>query len=102
MSVARTFSGTDIDGPGPARATDGPGQAGQHHAGFKSAGCRRIFTCLYGLKRHRDHYKLRNTKCASSSGFELINTFRRDLATGLNKEIPMLPPGTAHIQVVCS
>jgi hypothetical protein len=29
---------------------------------------------------------------------ELINTFRRDLATGLNKEIPMLPQGSVHIQ----
>jgi hypothetical protein len=49
-----------------------------------------------GLKK--THYKLRFTSCATSKGLELINTFRRDLATGLNKEIPMLPQGSVHIQ----
>ena len=34
------------------------------------------------------------------SGFELIITFWRDLATGLQKEIPMQQRGTSHIQVV--
>ena len=102
--MARTDKDLTAGGGPPAGLGPGqpPSQAGRilldHHAGFKCTGCRRIFADFYKLKRHKTHYKLRFTACATSKGLELINTFRRDLATGLNKEIPMLPQGSAFIQ----
>ena len=50
--LARTFSGPDIDGPGPARATDGPVSI-MPLSSAPAANVTRdgIFTCFYGLKR---------------------------------------------------